>query len=226
MTSDLAKYIDHTLLSPQATKAEITKLCAEAAQHNFFSVCVNPYWVRHAAKELSNSTVAVATVIGFPLGANLTDIKIAEAQRAISEGAEELDLVINIGALKTGDIDLVEQEIRAIVKCAGERMVKVIIETDLLTTEEKVAATKACARAGAGMVKTSTGTVKDGKGATVEDVKLIRDTLGDAKIGIKASGGVRSLEQAKAMIDAGANRLGTSAGVAIVSGAQPVKAGY
>lgn len=227
MSQDLAKYIDHTLLSPQATKADITKLCAEAAKHKFFAVCVNPHWVRHAAKELANSDVAVATVIGFPLGANLTDIKIAEAQRAISEGAEELDLVINIGALKSGDIELVEQEIKAIVKLAGDRMVKVIIETDLLTDDEKVAVTKACARAKVGMVKTSTGMVKDGKGATVEDVKLIRETLGDAKIGIKASGGVRNADHAKAMIEAGATRLGTSAGIAIVSGAaEPAKAAY
>jgi deoxyribose-phosphate aldolase len=225
VSTDFAKYIDHTLLSPQATKADITKLCAEAAKHDFFAVCVNPYWVRHAAKELHNFPVAVATVIGFPLGANLTDIKIAEAQRAVSEGAEELDLVINIGALKSGDVELVESEIRAIVKVAGDRLVKVIIETDLLTLEEKVAATKACVRAGASMVKTSTGTLKDGKGATVEDVKLIRETLGDAKLGIKASAGIRNLEQARALIEAGATRLGTSAGVAIVGGAQPVKAG-
>lgn len=225
MSTDLAKYIDHTLLSPQATKADITKLCAEAAKHNFFAVCVNPHWVRHAAKELHNTKVAVATVIGFPLGANLTDIKIAEAQRAISEGAEELDLVINIGALKSGDVELVENEIRSVVKVAGDRQVKVIIETDLLTDEEKVTATKACVKAGATMVKTSTGMVKDGKGATVEDVKLIRETLGDAKLGIKASAGIRNLEQAKALIDAGATRLGTSAGVAIVSGAQPATAG-
>lgn len=226
MTNDFAKYIDHTLLSPSATKAEITKLCAEAAEHKFFAVCVNPHWVRHAVKELSNSDVAVATVIGFPLGANLTDIKIAEAQRAISEGAEELDLVINVGALKSGDLQLVEDEIRSIVKLAGSRLVKVIIETDLLTDEEKVAVTKACKSAAAGMVKTSTGFVKDGKGATVEDVKLIRQTLGDSKIGIKASAGIRNREQAQALIDAGANRLGTSAGVAIVGGAQPVPAGY
>jgi deoxyribose-phosphate aldolase len=215
---DICKYIDHTLLSPQATKAEITKLCEEAKEHKFFAVCVNPYWVRQAVKELSSSDVAVATVIGFPLGANLTDIKIAEAQRAVSEGAEELDLVINVGALKDKDYQYVADEIQAIVKVAKGRPVKVIIETDLLTDEEKVEATKACVKGGATMVKTSTGFVKDGKGATVEDVKLIKETLGDAKLGIKASGGVRDFEKAKALIDVGATRLGTSSGIAIVKG--------
>ncbi|MGH9547734.1 MAG: deoxyribose-phosphate aldolase, partial [Terriglobales bacterium] len=169
---------------------------------------------------------AVATVIGFPLGANLTDIKIAETQKALSEGAEEIDMVINVGALKDGEIDYVTDEIRSIVKAAQGHMVKVIIECDLLTDEEKVAATRACVAAGAGMVKTSTGFVKDGKGATVEDITLIKQTLGDAKLGIKASAGIRDLEKAQALIEAGATRLGTSAGVAIVKGAEPAKAAY
>jgi len=226
VTLDIAKYIDHTLLNPQARRAEITKLCEEAKEHKFFAVCVNPVHVRQAVKELSSSDVAVATVVGFPLGANLTDIKIAEAQRALSEGAEEIDLVINVGALKDGEVDYVTDEIKAIVKVAKEHLVKVIIECDLLTDDEKRKATQACVKAGAGMVKTSTGFVKDGKGATVEDIRLIKETLGDAKLGIKASAGIRDLEKAQALIEAGATRLGTSAGVALVKGVEPAKAAY
>ncbi len=226
MSLDIAKYIDHTLLHPQARREEITKLCEEAKENKFFAVCVNPFHVRQAVKELSSSDVAVATVVGFPLGANLTDIKIAEAQRALSEGAEEIDLVINIGALKDGDVDYITDEIKAIVKVAKGHMVKVIIECDLLTDDEKRKATKACVDAQAGMVKTSTGFVKDGKGATVEDIRLIKETLGDAPLGIKASAGIRDVEKAKALIEAGATRLGTSAGVAIVKGAEPAKAAY
>ncbi len=226
MNQEIAKYIDHTLLSPQASHADITKLCQEAAEYGFFAVCVNPYHVRQAVRELASSKVAVATVIGFPLGANLMDIKIAEAQRAISEGAEELDMVINIGALKDKELDYVTEEIRSIVKIAKDHLVKVIIECDLLTDEEKVSATEACIRAGAGMVKTSTGFVKDGKGASVEDVQLFKRTIGNANLGIKASAGIRDYDKAKALLEAGATRLGTSAGIAIVGGAQPVKAGY
>lgn len=226
MSQDIAKYIDHTLLSPQATRNEITKLCEEAKEHGFYSVCVNPCHVRQAVKELASSKVAVACVIGFPLGANLTDIKIAEAQRAISEGAEELDLVINIGALKDGEIDYVTEEIRSIVKVSKGAPVKVIIECDLLTDEEKVAAAEACVKAQAAMVKTSTGFVKDGKGATVEDIQLIKKAIAGSPLGIKASAGIRDLEKAQALIDAGATRLGTSAGVAIAQGKQTAKAGY
>ena len=226
MSQDIAKYIDHTLLSPQATRDEISKLCNEAKEHGFYSVCVNPYHVRQAVKELASSKVAVACVIGFPLGANLTDIKIAEAQRAISEGAEELDLVINIGALKDGEIDYVTEEIRSIVKVAKGAPVKVIIECDLLTEQEKIAASEACVKAQAAMVKTSTGFVKDGKGVTFEDIQLIKKTIAGSPLGIKASAGIRDLEKAQAMIDAGAARLGTSAGIAIVQGKQPAKAGY
>jgi deoxyribose-phosphate aldolase len=226
VNADIAKYIDHTLLNPQATKADIAKLCAEAVEHKFFAVCVNPYWVRFAVKELSSSDVAVATVIGFPLGANLMDIKIAEAQKAVSEGAEEIDMVINVGALKDKEYDFVAEEIQGIVRASRGATVKVIIETDLLTDEDKVAATKACIKAGAAMVKTSTGFVKDGKGATVEDVKLIKETLGDAPLGIKASGGVRDYEKAKALIEVGATRLGTSSGIAIIKGVQAVAGAY
>ncbi len=225
MSSEIAKYIDHTLLAPTAKAEDIEKLCAEAKEHGFFAVCVNPYYVRHAVKLLSSSKVAVATVLGFPLGQNLSDIKIAEAQRALAEGAEELDMVINIGALKDGDIDFVRDEIKAIVKTGRDHLVKVIIECDLLTKEEKVAATRAAAEAGAAFVKTSTGFVKDGVGATVEDVILMRETLGSAKVAIKASAGIRDFAKAKALIDAGATRLGTSAGVAIIQGST-AKAGY
>lgn len=226
MNADIAKYIDHTNLNPQATKADITKLCAEAKENKFAAVCVNPYYVRHAVKELSSSNVAVATVIGFPLGQNLTDLKIAEAQRALSEGVEELDLVINIAALKDGEVSYVTDEIRAVVKVAKQVPVKVIIETDLLTHDEKIAAIKACVEAGASMVKTSTGTIKDGKGATVEDITLIKETLAGAQLGIKASGGIRDAAKAKELIDAGATRLGTSSGVLILKGLQTPAGAY
>ena len=226
MNLEIAKYIDHTLLNPNARKAEITKLCQEAKEYGFYAVCVNPVHVRQAVKELASSNVAVATVVGFPLGANLTDVKIAETQRAISEGAEEIDMVINIGALKDGEVDFVADEIKAVVKVARDHLVKVIIECDLLTDEEKVAATLACVKGGAQTVKTSTGFVKDGKGATVEDIELIKKTLDGANLGIKASAGIRDYDKAKALIDAGATRLGTSAGVTIVKGAAPVQSAY
>ncbi|MBS1991841.1 MAG: deoxyribose-phosphate aldolase [Cyanobacteria bacterium SZAS LIN-3] len=223
MSIEIAKYIDHTLLSPQATRAQITKLCQEAAENNFFAVCVNPCHVRQAVKELSSTKVAVATVIGFPLGANLTDIKIAETQRAISEGAEEIDMVINVGMLKSGDTEYIENEIKAIVRAAKEVPVKVIIECDLLSDDEKVAASEACVKAGAAMVKTSTGFVKDGAGATVQDIELIKKAIAGSKLGIKASAGIRDYDKAKALIDAGATRLGTSAGIDIVKGAKGEK---
>ncbi|MBS1999616.1 MAG: deoxyribose-phosphate aldolase, partial [Cyanobacteria bacterium SZAS LIN-2] len=207
----------------QATRAQITKLCQEAAENNFFAVCVNPCHVRQAVKELSSTKVAVATVIGFPLGANLTDIKIAETQRAISEGAEEIDMVINVGMLKSGDTEYIENEIKAIVRAAKEVPVKVIIECDLLSDDEKVAASEACVKAGAAMVKTSTGFVKDGAGATVQDIELIKKAIAGSKLGIKASAGIRDYDKAKALIDAGATRLGTSAGIDIVKGAKGEK---
>lgn len=226
MSSELAKYIDHTILAPNASKKDISKLCSEAMEHNFYAVCVNPCHVRQAVKELSSSNVAVATVIGFPLGANLTDIKIAETQKAIAEGAEEIDMVINIGALKDGDLDYVTDEIASIVRAARDIPVKVIIECDLLSDEEKVAVSQACVKANAAMVKTSTGFVKDGKGATIEDIRLIKNAISGSKLGIKASGGVRDIEKAKALIEAGATRLGTSSGVSLVKGMEPAKAAY
>lgn len=218
----LANCIDHTLLNPAATTADVVKLCAEAAEYKFFAVCVNPVHVKRAVRELSSTPVVVATVVGFPLGADLTDIKIAQAQRSLFEGAEELDMVMNIGALKELDSDYVLSEIQAIVRAAGKYAVKVIIECDILSEEEKIRATQLCAKAGASMVKTSTGFVKEGKGATVEDVILLKQTIdnivasGATELKIKASGGIRDYNQAIALIEAGASRLGTSYGVNIL----------
>lgn len=226
MSSEIAKFIDHTLLLPNTTSKEIERLCEEAKEHGFFAVCVNPYFVRQAVKLLSSSKTAVATVIGFPLGQNLPDIKIAETQKAIFEGAEEIDMVINVAALKDGQHDYVREEIRGVVRAAKDHMVKVIIECDLLTDEEKTIATKLAVEAGAGMVKTSTGFVKDGKGATVEDIQLMKAAIGAAKVGIKASAGIRDYQKAQSLIDAGATRLGTSAGVAIVHGTKAVQGAY
>ncbi len=226
MSSELAKYIDHTQLNPHASKSEITQLCNEAKEHNFYAVCVNPYYVQEAKYQLKASKVQVACVVGFPLGANLTELKVLELNRAINDGADEIDLVINIGALKNKDFDYVEQEIAECVKAAGDVPVKVIIECDLLSKEEKVAATEACVKAGAFMVKTSTGFVKDGKGATVEDVALMKATIGKNKLGIKASAGVRDYKKAKELIDAGAERIGTSSGIAILTGSKAGAAAY
>lgn len=224
MSPELASLIDQTLLNPAATSSEIDQLCAEAMEYGFFAVCVNPVYVRQAVRILSSSDVTVATTIGFPLGANLTDIKIAEAQRATFEGAEELDLSINIGALKEGNIDYVRAEIESVVRAAKDHPVKVIIETDLLTQEEKVTAVKLCIEAGAYMVKTCSGFVKDSKGATVEDIQLLKETIGGSPLKIKASGGIKTYEKAKALIDAGASRLGTSAGVQIIQESRALSA--
>jgi deoxyribose-phosphate aldolase len=210
----IAKTIDHTLLKPTATAEQIRELCAEARANHFASVCVNPCWVPLVAKELNNSDVMVCTVIGFPLGANPTDIKVEEAKWAVKNGAHEVDMVINIGALKGGDYKAVEEDIRAVVKAAGKATVKVIIETCFLSNDEKRIACEAAMKAGAHFVKTSTGFGTGG--ATVEDVKLMRKTVGDA-MKVKASGGVRSYHDAIAMLDAGADRIGTSSGVAIVA---------
>ena len=216
MSAELANIIDQTLLSPAATTIDLERLCEEALEYKFYAVCVHPVHVRQAVKLLSSSEIVVATTVGFPLGANLTDIKIAEAQRAVFEGAEELDLSMNIGALKDGNIEYVTSEIESVVRAAREHPVKVIIECDLLSQEEKVAAVQACIKAGAFMVKTSSGFVKDGKGATVEDIQLLKETIGDATLKIKASGGIKDYKKAKVLVDAGASRLGTSSGVQIV----------
>ena len=219
---DWASLIDHTLLKPEASEADIKKLCAEAAQFGFASVCVNPGWVKRAAKFLEGTGVPVCTVIGFPLGATLPDVKAYEARRSIFNGAREVDMVINIGALKSGDDCLVEDDIRAVVEAAHENHVlcKVIIETALLTDEEKVRACLAAKNAGADFVKTSTGFAKGG--ATVEDVSLMRRTVGHA-LGVKASGGVKGIEDARAMFEAGATRIGASVGVKIAQAASGVK---
>ncbi len=211
--TDLAGYIDHTLLKPEATEEQIRQLCSEAIEYGFASVCVNPTWVPLAARLLAGAKPVVATVIGFPLGATLPDVKAYETRRAREEGATEFDMVINIGALKSKDFRLVERDIAGVVEAARGHVVKVIIETALLTEEEKVEACVIAKAAGADFVKTSTGFA--GKGATVEDVALMRRVVG-ADMGVKASGGIRSAQDAKAMIEAGATRIGASAGVKIV----------
>ena len=209
------KYIDHTLLKPDTTVEQIDKLIEEAKEYQFKSVCINPTYVKHAAEALADSDVLVCTVIGFPLGANTTATKAFEVEDAVKNGADELDMVINIGALKDKRYDEVQQDIEAVVKAADGRTVKVIIETVLLTDEEKRKASELSKAAGAHFVKTSTGFA--GGGATVEDVKLMKEVVGDA-LEVKASGGVRNLEDFKAMLDAGATRVGASAGVQIIQG--------
>ena len=211
--TDIAGYIDHTLLKPEATEQQIRQLCAEAAEFGFASVCVNPTWVSLAARLLAGAKPMVATVIGFPLGATLPDVKAYETRRALEEGASEFDMVINIGALKSKNFRLVEQDIAGVVSAAQGHTVKVIIETALLTDEEKVEACVIAKAAGADFVKTSTGFAS--KGATAEDVALMRRVVG-SDMGVKASGGIRSAQDAKAMIEAGATRIGASAGVKIV----------
>lgn len=213
---EIAKYIDHTLLKPEATKDQVEKLCAEAKQYNFASVCVNPTWVKLASELLEGTDVKVCTVIGFPLGANTPETKSFESVNAVTNGATEVDMVINIGALKSGNTELVQKDIEAVVNAVkGKALVKVIIETSLLTYEEKRTACELSVKAGADYVKTSTGFSNGG--ATVEDIKLMRETVGP-DIGVKASGGVRTAEDAKAMIEAGATRIGASSGIAIVEG--------
>jgi deoxyribose-phosphate aldolase len=212
----LASLIDHTLLKPDAVRDEIERLCTEAAQFCFASVCVNPVWVPLCHDRLRNTGVKVCTVIGFPSGAHAPDVKAYETRRAVEQGAQEVDMVINIGALKSRDHALVEQDIRAVVEASGrDTVVKVILETSLLTRDEKLMGASLAKAAGADFVKTSTGFA--GGGATVEDVKLLRDTVGP-DIGVKASGGIRSKEDAEAMVQAGASRLGASAGIKIVRG--------
>jgi deoxyribose-phosphate aldolase len=216
--SELATYIDHTLLKPQATEDQIKQLCQEAKQYGFASVCVNPVYVSLANTLLMGSDVKVCTVVGFPLGASLTSVKLFEAEQALVDGAREIDMVIAIGILKTENYFWVEKDIRKIVEACqkDQAIVKVIIETCLLTDEEKVKACNIAKAAGADFVKTSTGFL--GEGATVADVKLMRETVGDS-MGVKASGGIRSYEDAIAMIDAGASRIGASSGIKIVTGA-------
>jgi len=213
--SSIAALIDHTLLKPEATETDIRKLCAEARQYGFASVCVNPCWVRLVVEVLADSEVKVCAVVGFPLGANTTDIKVAETAEVIRAGAQEIDMVLNVGELRGGNADAVHGDIRAVVETAhaGGAIVKVILETALLSDEQKVTACLLAKAAGADFVKTSTGFGPGG--ATAEDVALMRLTVGPA-MGVKASGGVRTLEDLKKMAAAGATRIGASASVNIV----------
>ena len=220
--SDLAKFIDHTLLKPDATRAQIETLCAEAAEHNFATVCVNGSRVELAYSLLEECDVQVATVVGFPLGAMEADVKRYETEAAIDAGAGEIDMVMNVGRFKDGDHDYIVREIRDVVEAADDHIVKVILETCLLSNEQIEQACKLVVQAQAHFVKTSTGF--GSAGATIEHVKLMRETVGQFA-GVKAAGGIRNAADARAMIEAGATRLGTSAGVAIVSGADNVN-GY
>lgn len=213
--SQLARVIDHTLLKPDATKADIDQLLEEAMTHHFYSVCVHPYWVPYCKEQLQDSSIQVCTVIGFPLGATTTETKVFETKQAIELGATEVDMVINIGELKAGHDAAVEQDIAAVVNAAnGQAIVKVILETALLTDEEIVRACQIAKAAQADFVKTSTGFSTGG--ATEDHVKLMRQTVGD-ELGVKASGGIRDQETARKMLAAGANRIGASASVKIVS---------
>jgi deoxyribose-phosphate aldolase len=216
MKKNMASMIDHTLLKADTTKTQVEIVCQEAMEYGFYSVCVNPTWIETAVELLKDSDVKVCTVIGFPLGATTSETKSFETKDAIQKGALEIDMVINIGKLKDGDDDAVEQDIRSVVEATEEKaLVKVIIETSLLTEEEKVRACKLAVKAGADYVKTSTGFSTGG--ATIEDIKLMRETVG-ADLGVKASGGVRNREIVEAMIKAGATRIGASSSVAIVQG--------
>lgn len=212
---NVAKYIDHTLLKPDSTREQIDKILEEAKKYQFKSVCINPTHVSYASQQLLDTDVLVCTVIGFPLGATTTDVKVFETENAIKNGASEIDMVINIGALKDQRYDEVQKDIEGVIAAANGKTVKVIIETVLLTDEEKVKACELAEKAGATFVKTSTGFA--GGGATPEDVKLMKDIVGN-RLEVKASGGVRSLEDFEKMIEAGATRIGASAGVQIIEG--------
>ena len=210
----IASYIDHTLLKPDATGEQIDQLCAEAKEYGFASVCVNPYYVARCVKNLKGSDVKVCTVVGFPLGATTMETKVFETLQAVASGAQEIDVVMNVCAMKSGHTKAIEQEVQALAAAVEEKAIlKVIIETCLLTDEEKNQACRIARRCGADFVKTSTGFSTGG--ATVEDIQLMRKAVG-AKLGVKASGGIRDYATAKAMLDAGADRIGASAGVAIV----------
>ena len=211
----LNKYIDHTLLKQDATLEQIDSLLSEARDYDFASVCINPCWVAHAKSGLENTDVKVCTVVGFPLGATTSAVKAFETKEAIQNGADEIDMVINVGALKSGNATLVESDIRVVVEASDDKLVKVIIEACLLTNDEKVLACQLAQKAGADFVKTSTGFSTGG--ATLADVKLMRQTVGP-DMGVKAAGGARSYADAVAFVEAGATRIGTSAGVAILKG--------
>lgn len=211
---DLASLIDHTMLKSNACETDIIRLCSEAVYYGFAAACILPHWIKTAHRELAGSPVKTATVVGFPLGLNLTRVKEFEAGSAVKLGAQELDMVINVAMLRDGNIKGTVKDIRSVVRAADRVPVKVILETCLLTRKEKISACLACMEAGASFVKTSTGLV--GPGATPADVRLMRKTVG-TELGVKASGGIRSLKDARSMVRAGANRIGTSAGVSIVT---------
>lgn len=217
------RLIDHTLLKPEAGREQIQKLCEEALTHQFFSVCINPFYVPFAAKILKGSEVSVCTVIGFPLGANSTHTKVFETKQAIADGADEIDMVINVAALKNKEWDIVKNDIEAVVIAAGSKLVKVIFETCLLTNEEKIKACELSSLAGARFVKTSTGFST--AGATLADVQLMKKNI-LPNMEVKASGGVRDLNAALEFIKAGATRLGTSSGIAIVQGLAASEGSY
>lgn len=218
---NVAQLIDHTILNADATDADIKKICLEAKEYNFKTVCIQPTWINYAKELLEGTDVGITTVIGFPLGANATEIKVAEAELAVDQGASDVDMVINIGALKSEDYDAVLEDIQAVVDAvAGKAIVKVIIETALLTKAEKIRASELAKKAGADFVKTSTGFSTGG--ATLEDIQLMRATVGP-DMGVKASGGVRSYEDAVAMAEAGATRIGASSGISIVEGERAAK---
>lgn len=220
---NLAKYIDHTILKPDATTDKVKEICAEAREYGFMSVCVNLTHTALVSKELEGSDVKTCTVVGFPLGAMTPEVKAFETKTAVELGADEIDMVINIGAMKDGNFDLVERDIKAVVDASGKALVKVIFETCLLTKEEIVKAAELSVAAGADFVKTSTGFSTGG--ATVEDVALMKKTVGD-QAKVKASGGVRTYEDAMAVIEAGAERIGASAGVSIVNHEEASGSGY
>lgn len=209
-----SKYIDHTILKPEAQKADIERICKEAVEHDFASVMVNPCWIPFVKEQIKGSDVLAACVVGFPLGANSTAVKVFEVKDAIANGADEVDIVINIGQLKDGNDEYVTDEIRQLKAAAGNKTLKVIIETCLLTDDEKIRACKDVVAAGADFVKTSTGFSTGG--ATVSDVKLMKEAVKGSSVKVKASGGVRSPEDFKAMIEAGAERIGTSSGCKLV----------
>lgn len=214
---ELNKYIEHTLLKQDATKSELIKLLDEAKEYKFLGVCVNPVNVKFASEYLKDSGVKIVTVIGFPLGQTTTEAKVLETIDAVKNGADEIDMVINSGKLKDGEYEYIVNDISAIKGACQGKALKVILETDLLSSEEIKIASDLCVKGGADFVKTSTGFVKNGVGAKVEDVKLMYETVKDAGLGVKASGGVRDKEAALAMIEAGATRIGTSSGVLICS---------
>lgn len=220
--ADLAAFIDHTLLKPEASEADVLKLCDEAIRHRFKAVCVNPIHVRACVERLSGSSVLTASVVGFPLGASLASVKAKETENAVRDGAAEIDMVLRIDLARAARWSEVEADIAAVVVAASGAPVKVILETGLLTPEQIIGACQASERAGAAFVKTATGFL--GRGATVEDIELMKKSC-SPRMQIKASGGVKTFTQAKAMIEAGASRIGTSSGVALVTGAQ-AGAGY